>query len=117
MKVNSYKDLEVWRKSMQLVEEIYLIAHKLPKSEIFGLISQIQRAAISIPSNVAEGSRRGSKLEYIHFLNIARGSAAELETQLLIISKIYSIEVSSTLSLLDEISKMLYSLIFRLKNK
>jgi four helix bundle protein len=115
MTVSSYKDLEVWRKSMLLVEEVHMITNKLPKSEMFGLISQIQRAAVSIPSNIAEGSKRGGRLEYIQFLNIARGSAAELETQLLIISKIYNLEVTKTLALLEEISKMLYSLISKLK--
>ncbi len=115
MKITSYKDLEVWRKSMLLVEEIYQITTKLPRSETFGLISQIQRAAVSIPSNIAEGSKSGSKLEYIHFLNITRGSTAELETQLLVISRIYDMDLSPTLSLLEEISKMLYALISKLK--
>ncbi len=104
---------------MLLVEEVYLITHKLPKSEIFGLSSQMQRAAVAIPSNIAEGSKRGHKLEYIQFLGIANGSAAELETQLLLTSKVYknlSINLERALSLLEEVMKMLHSLIYKLKN-
>lgn len=104
---------------MLIVEEVYFITHKLPKSEIFGLISQMQRAAIAIPSNIAEGSKRGHLLEYIQFLNIAHGSAAELETQLLLASKLYGdlkIDFQKAFDLLGEIMKMLYSLITKLKN-
>lgn len=118
-RISSYRDLEVWRKSMLLVEEVYLIARKLPKSEMFGLISQMQRAAVAIPSNIAEGSKRGHKLEYIQFLNIAHGSAAELETQLLLTAKLYkelNINFQKALGLLNEVMKMLHSLIQKLKS-
>jgi four helix bundle protein len=102
---------------MLLVEEVYLITHKLPKSEIFGLVSQMQRASVAIPSNIAEGSKRGHK-EYIQFLNIAHGSAAELETQLLLTSKLYEgleINFQKAVGLLNEVMKMLYALITKLK--
>jgi len=112
-----YKQLEVWQKSMDLVEEIYKISKQFPKSEIYGLSSQIQRAAIAIPSNIAEGSKRNHKLEYIQFLSIANGSAAELETQLNLIKRLYSsIDINKAESLLNEILKMFSVLIRRLKS-
>lgn len=103
---------------MDLVEIVYKISRQLPKSEVFGLCSQIQRASVGIPSNIAEGSKRGHKSEYIQFLSMANGSAAELETQLILIKKLYpqlKIEIERTLILLDEILRMLYSLIHVLK--
>jgi len=116
MKINSYKDLIVWQKSILLVKEVYKLCHELPKSEQFILVSQIKRAAISIPSNIAEGYRRKTKQEFLQFLNIANGSAAELETQLIIAKELYS-EVNTTvvLALLAEIQKMLCALILKLK--
>ncbi len=116
--MKSHKDLTVWQKSMDLVELVYKITGKLPKSETFGLSSQMQRAAIAIPSNIAEGAKRGHKLEYIQFLRVANGSAAELETQLILTEKLYpeiKTEIQKATLLLEEILKMLYSLIFTLK--
>ena len=84
MKIYSYKDLIVWKKSMELVKEIYYLTGKFPKDETYGLISQMQRAAVAIPSNIAEVYLRGHRKEYIQFLSIALRSAAELETQILI---------------------------------
>lgn len=116
--MKSYKELTVWKKSMDLVELVYRITGKLPKTEVFGLSSQMQRAAVAIPSNIAEGSKRGHRLEYIQFLNIANGSAAELETQLILIGRLYTNledEVDKLLNLLEEILKMLHVLISTLK--
>jgi len=84
MAVSNYRDLIVWQKAMDLTVEIYRIAKKLPKEELFSLSDQMRRAAVSIPSNIAEGNGRQTKGEFQHFLRIAKGSAAELETQLLI---------------------------------
>ena len=84
MGVSTYKDLSVWQKSMQLCEDIYLVTKNFPPNEQYGLISQIRRCSVSIPSNIAEGFLRGHKSEYKQFLRIAYGSGAELETQLLI---------------------------------
>ena len=78
--MNNYKKLDVWQKGVELVSVAYKLTEKLPRSESFNLISQIQRAAISIPSNIAEGSGRGSDKEFVKFLYIARGSLYELET-------------------------------------
>lgn len=81
-KINSHKDLIVWQKSMKLVLEIYKLTDKLPKEEVYGLTSQMRRSAVSIPSNIAEGRRRGSRKELERFMLIACGSGAELETQI-----------------------------------
>ncbi len=108
-----YKELKVWQKSMDLVEHIYVLTTKLPISEQFNLISQLQRAAISIPSNIAEGAKRGSILEFKHFIHIANGSAAELETQILLVQRLYpnlTNECGKILIEIDEILKMLFSL-------
>ena len=81
MKVSDYKELIAYQKSYQLVKDIYKITADFPKNEIYGIVSQLRRAAVSVPSNIAEGYMRGSK-EYIHFLKIALGSSAEVETLL-----------------------------------
>ena len=80
--MNSYKDLTVWQKAMDLVLMVYRITKLFPKEELFVLVSQMRRAAISIPSNIAEGYTRRTRKEYIQFVQTAFGSAAELETQL-----------------------------------
>ncbi len=82
--IKSYKDLIVWQKSIQLVKEIFILTNYFPKSELYGLISQMRRAAVSIPSNIAEGSARKSLKDYSQFYSIAYGSALELETQIII---------------------------------
>lgn len=104
---------------MDLVREIYLLTEKFPKDEIYGLASQMQRAAVAIPSNIAEGYLRGHRKEYIQFLLIALGSAAELETQILIckpVSKFNRLDFAKAESLLTEVMKMLYVMSKRVKN-
>lgn len=118
LKIGLHKDLIVWQKSIVLVKAIYVNTQSFPKEELFGLVSQIRRAVVSIPSNIAEGYGRGSKKECERFLYIALGSAAELETQLIISKELNYIssekyEISD--SLLNEIIKMLSSLINSLK--
>ena len=76
--IKSFRDLRVWQAAMDLVEQIYLLTHTFPKHELYGLASQMQRAAVSIPSNIAEGQTRGYTKEYLHHLSIARASLAEL---------------------------------------
>lgn len=116
--MNSYRDLVVWQKSIILVEKIYQTTKKLPKHEIYGITSQIQRAAVSIPSNIAEGYSRSHRLEYIQFLSIAKGSLAELETQILILKRVYpNLDYNEIELLLLEISKMLTKLIISLRSK
>ena len=112
--MNTYKELTVWQKSMQLCTDVYIVTKKFPKEEMYGLVSQIRRSSVSIPSNIAEGYRRGHKQEFIQFLRIAYGSGSELETQLQIslnIKYLTSEEYSKLNSLLEEILKMLNKLI------
>ena len=115
--INSYKDLKVWQKSMILVTEIYRIVKYLPKEETFALSDQMRRAAVSIPSNIAEGQARPNRNDYLNFLSIAKGSNAELQTQCLIcvnLGFIKNEEIQNALSLSDEIGKMLSTLITKL---
>lgn len=117
MKLQSYKDLEVWKRSISLVREIYFIAKELPKNEQYGLGSQVQRAAVSIPSNIAEGYARRGTGDYLRFLSMSYGSAAELETQLIIIGQEYGhIDIVAAQSLLNEVQKMLYVLMDKLRS-
>ena len=112
--MSSYKELTVWQKAIQLCEEVYRVTESYPKSEIYGITSQIRRCVVSIPSNIAEGQRRGHKAEFIQFLRISFGSGAELETQLLISFKVgyLSKKDFQVLSiLLEEVMKMLNKLI------
>jgi four helix bundle protein len=114
MKIHSYRDLVVWKKATELVIQIYELTEKFPRSEIYGLTSQMRRTAISIPSNIAEGRRRGSKKEFLRFLLNAYGSGAELETQLEIakkLSKTKNLDYNKVCSLLEEIMKMLNRMI------
>jgi four helix bundle protein len=80
--VKSFRDLDVWRQGLELAELIYKCPAGFPRSEVFGLGSQMRRAAVSIPSNIAEGRARNTSREFLHFLSISRGSLAELETQI-----------------------------------
>jgi len=117
--INSYKDLIVWDKSFKLVIEIYRLTNLFPKSETYGLTSQIRRCAVSIPSNIAEGFARKHRKEYAQFIFIAFGSGAELETQLLL-SKTLGLapekEFTKSEELLNEVMKMLNSFSSKLRN-
>jgi four helix bundle protein len=106
----SYRDLLVWQRSFELAKHVYEALEVLPKTEQFGLISQIQRSVVSIPSNIAEGQQRSGPKEFRQFLGIARGSAAELSTQLQLVQEIYKIDTSKLIEELEEIQKMLYVL-------
>ena len=115
----TYKELVVWQKSYQLSLLIYKLTSKFPKNEIYSLISQMRRAVISIPSNIAEGYCRYSKKEYVQFLQIAFGSGAELETQLIIakdLRYISSNEYEQANELLVEVLKMLNSLVRKIRS-
>ncbi|MBU1179943.1 four helix bundle protein [Patescibacteria group bacterium] len=116
--MESYKQLKVWQRSIELVKEIYIITKEFPREELYGLVSQMRRAAVSIPSNIAEGYKRQGLGEYIRFLNIADASAAELETQIIISKDLYkNIDFIKTASLLEEVQKMLVVIIRKLNAK
>lgn len=115
MAISSFRGLIVWQKSFELTNAVYALTQRLPRHEQFGLTSQLQRAAVSIPSNIAEGQQRNNVKEYRQFLGIAKGSSAELETQLLLAESIYSLDVTKELATLHEIQKMLRRLHFRLE--
>jgi len=115
----TYKELDVWIKSRNLVKEVYLVTLTLPKEELYGLSSQIRRSAVSVPSNIAEGYGRQYKKETLQFLHIARGSLYELETQLYICSDLNYIneeQVSKIILLVVENRKLLSGLIKYFEN-
>ncbi len=118
--IKSYKDLVVWQKSMDLVVEIYKITELFPSEERFGLISQMRRCSISIPSNIAEGRGRGTRRDFIQFLRISLGSSNELSTQVEIAKRIANtrnLEFAQIECLLEEVIKMLKVIIFKLSNE
>ncbi|MBQ9486995.1 MAG: four helix bundle protein [Selenomonadaceae bacterium] len=105
---------------MKLAVEVYGLTSKLPKEELYGLTNQLRRAAVSIPSNIAEGNGRGSSKEYLRFLYIARGSKSEVETQLLLcveLNYLHSDDIENAMLLCTEISKMLNKLILKFKEQ
>ena len=114
--IKNHKDLEVWKKSMDLVSNIYKITGSFPNKELYGLTNQIRRAAVSIPSNIAEGAARNSKKEFIQFLYISLGSLSELETQIIIASRLEYLNNLDTLSEdLKFVQKLINGLIYYLK--
>ncbi len=116
MEIKSYKDLIVWQKAIEVSKKIYLLTKSLPLEELYGLCSQMRRAAILIASNIAEGGSRGTRKDFIQFLRIASSSTAELQTQIVIAKEFYPnasyVEIEA---LLIEIEKMLSSMIKKLK--
>ena len=117
--INSYQDLKVWQRSMDLAVECYGLTKGFPKEEMYGLTSQVRRSAASIAANIAEGYGRESTGAYVHDLKIAQGSLKELETHLILSARVGMVTVSQTqlaLSLIAEVGKMLWSLIRRLQD-
>jgi len=116
---HSFKQLKIWNLAMDIVVDVYKITADLPKEEKFGLTSQIRRAAISIPSNIAEGAGRGSDKEFSHFLKVALGSVFELETQLIVSERlnIIGIELSDIYLKINELEKMIIGFINKLSLK
>jgi four helix bundle protein len=116
--IESYNQLEVWKRSMELTKEIYKVTEQFPKSELYGLTSQMRRVAVSVPSNIAEGYKRRNLGEYVQFLSIADASAAELETQTLLSKDLYpKVDFSKAQSLLEEVQKMLAVMVRKLNAK
>jgi len=111
--INSFRDLRVWHAGMDLVEEVYRLTNAFPRHEIYGLTSQIQRAAVSIPSNIAEGHAREHLKEYLHHLSIAQASLAELETQMEIATRLKYLSKEQLLKILEgvgSLGRQLYAL-------
>ena len=114
----NHKDLDIWKESIKLVKEIYRITESFPESEKFGLVSQMRRAAVSIPSNIAEGSARSSDKDTVRFLDIASASCAELETQVIISAELNFItENSELLNQIEIVKKMIIGLMKYLRKK
>jgi len=107
-KLKSYRDLEVWKISMQLAREVYQITEGMPKHEIYGLTSQIRRASVSVPANIAEGYGRNHRKEYVQFLGIANGSLKELETLILLAHDLnYLNDITKLMSLCESAGRLL----------
>jgi four helix bundle protein len=118
--IQSYRDLKVWQEGMNLAESCYRLTRNYPKEEMYGLTSQIRRAATSIPANIAEGNGREYRTEYIQFLRIAQGSLKELETHLLLSERVNLTNHETVITILDKcevVGKMLRALIRSLQKK
>ena len=118
MTIQNFRELVVWQKGMSLAKMCYQVTVSFPKSELFGMTSQIRRAAVSVPANIAEGNARAHTKEYLHHLSVAKGSLAELETHLILSKEIGILtnpDMEKCMSLIDEISRMLTSLRFSLE--
>lgn len=116
--MKSYKELIVWQKAIELVVIIYKITEQFPLEEKYGLAAQMRRAAVSIPSNIAEGTKRKDLPEYLQFLRVANASSVELETQIVISKRLFQkLNYTQADELLEEIQKMLNKLIANLKEK
>ncbi len=110
--MHNYKEMKIWQKARKLVKVVYQISKKLPKEELYGLTSQIRRAVISVPANIAEGAGRGTDRDFCHFLDIARGSLFELDTLLILSSDLEYVseeELSPAFENINEIIKMMVS--------
>ncbi len=117
--MQNYRDLVVWKKSIELVKHIYAASAKFPKDQLYVLTSQLQRSALSVPSNIAEGRSRHSEKEFVYYLNVAKGSLAEVETQIIVSTEVGYMNKTEQSALLDEtneIGKMLHGLINSLRS-
>ena len=120
MKSQSYRDLLVWQKSIALCVQVYKVCQAFPKSELYGLADQMKRAAVSVSSNIAEGQGRHHVKEFLHFLSVANGSLAELDTQRIIAESLGFFESDKSQRLdesITKIRKMLYALAAKLKTE
>jgi len=116
-KIKSFKDLKIWQKGIEIVKDTYAMTEEFPRKEMYGLTMQMRRSAISVPSNIAEGFKRYHSKEYSQFLHVALGSAAELETQIIIAKELGFIKESKTeeiLEKLDHLCRMTSSLLNKL---
>jgi four helix bundle protein len=116
--MRDHKELDVWKRAVEVVTEIYTVTKCFPKEEIYGITNQMRRSAVSIPSNIAEGAARQTEKEFVQFLYIALGSAAELETQLLVAKNLDFVQdIALVLDKISNVQKMLNGLIRHYRNK
>ena len=118
-RVDDYKDLIVWKRSIELAKSVYVLVRKLPREENYALSDQIRRSAVSIPSNIAEGYGRTSSKDYARFLSMARGSTYELETQLLLSQELGYLkpdDIAHPLGLIKDVSKILTVILTKIGN-
>ncbi len=116
--MKGHKDLDVWKQSMTLAEDIYALTKGFPSDEKYGLSSQMKRAAVSVPSNIAEGAGRKGDKEFIQFLYISMGSLSELETQLLLSKRLqFTDSIDDNMKQIEQLKQMLFGLIRYIKNK
>ena len=115
--MKTHKDLDIWQRGIGLVKEIYKVTADFPREELYGLSSQMRKAAVSYPSNIAEGAARLSKKEFIHFLYISLGSLSEVETQVIIAEKLRYLRASKLLEEVEALRRMTLNFIKYLKSK
>jgi four helix bundle protein len=117
---HNFKDLKIWQEAMKVVKSTYLLTAQLPLDERFGLISQINRSAVSIPSNIAEGSGRTTDKDFLNFINIGLSSSFELETQLILANDLFQLDVQDLIGKINELQRMIVgfkkSISFKLNN-
>lgn len=117
---HNFKDLKIWQEAMKVVKSTYLLTAQLPLDERFGLISQINRSAVSIPSNIAEGSGRTTDKDFLNFINISLSSSFELETQLILANDLFQLDVQNLIIKINELQRMIVgfkkSISFKLNN-
>ena len=116
-KTNTHKDLDVWKLGIELVKDIYILTKNFPKNEQFGMVAQMRRCAVSIPSNIAEGAARNSRKEYLQFLYISLGSMSELETQLILSKELNFIDDTEVIGKLETLRKKMLNFIKYMKNE
>jgi four helix bundle protein len=104
---HNFRELKIWRMSMDIVKSVYMLTDQLPNAEKYGIVSQLNRASISIPSNIAEGSGRSSQKQFTYFLDVALSSSFELETQLILVSEIFELNVDELINNIHELQKMI----------
>ena len=104
---HNFREMNIWKNSMEIVKMVYIVSAELPSDEKFGLKSQIQRCSISVPSNIAEGSGRSTVKDFINFLNISLSSSYELETQLILLNELYKIETEKIIKEINELQRMM----------
>ena len=115
-RTNTHKDLDVWKLGIELVKDIYILTKNFPKNEQFGMVAQMRRCAVSIPSNIAEGAARNSRKEYLQFLYISLGSMSELETQLILSKELNFIDDTEVIGKLETLRKKMLNFIKYMKN-